>query len=156
MFKKYYRISFLLLGLLASCNSNHTNSKTENTSEPQYAIKDEKDIDSSFNSFINKFISDPIFQLSRIKFPLKIKQYNVANDRDTLIYKYRADVEILDFSMQKLTEQKKKWEQKIVVDKNKTTATIEIRGIENGIITDYRFEKIDGTWMLIEINDSST
>ncbi|MNY65999.1 hypothetical protein D3C86_2033600 [compost metagenome] len=62
----------------------------------------------------------------------------------------------MDFRKKTLASHLDQWEQKIVVDKNNTSATIEIRGIENGIRVDYLFKKINGAWMLIEINDSST
>jgi len=62
----------------------------------------------------------------------------------------------MDFGKKKSKGQYDQWEKKIVVDKNNTSATIEVRGIDNGIMVDYLFEKINGTWMLIEIDDSST
>jgi len=63
---------------------------------------------------------------------------------------------MLDFRQKKSTGRYDQWEQNIVVDKNNTTARIEIRGIDNGIMVDYLFAKIDDAWMLVEVEDSST
>jgi hypothetical protein len=63
---------------------------------------------------------------------------------------------MMDFRTKKSTGRYDQWEQKIVIDKSNASATIEIRGIENGIMVDYLFEKVNGAWMLIEIDNSST
>lgn len=113
-------------------------------------------VDTSFNDFIKKFSTDTSFQFSRTKRPLKIKWTDNDNERDTLIYVDRLNFKMLDFSKQKSTDLYEQWEQKIVIDKNNTSARIEIRGIDNGIIVDYLFEKINGAWIIVEVYDSST
>lgn len=125
------------------------------TQKPTITIPIKETVDNNFNDFIEKFSTDTTFQISRIKFPLKIQWYDVSNFKDTLIYKDRSGFKMMDFR-KKPKSQNDNWEQKIVVDKNNTTATIEIRGIENGLVVDYFFEKINAAWMLIEIHDSST
>ena len=52
------------------------------------------------------------------------------------------------------TKDSDKYEQIIKIEGNK--ATIELRGIDNGISGDYYFEKIDGKWTLVTWIDSST
>jgi hypothetical protein len=142
---------------LTGCGNNSTNSASGQSTETQTpTIPTKETIDSNFNDFVDKFSSDSTFQLSRTKFPLKIKWYDLDNDKDSIIYKDRSDFEMMDFRKKKSRGQYDQWEQKIVVDKNNTSATIEIRGIENGIMVDYLFEKINGAWMLIELDDSST
>ena len=139
--------------MLTSCDSNsNQNSKGNQT----VAIPTKEAVDNNFNDFIEKFSADSTFQLRRTKFPLKIKWYDLDNDRDSIIYKEKTEFEMMDFRKRKSTGQHDQWAQKIVVDKNNTSATIEIRGIENGIMVDYLFEKIHDAWMLIEIDDSST
>ena len=87
---------------------------------------------------------------------MKTKWYDINNDRDTLIFKERSEFEMIDFRKRKSIGPYDQWEQKIVVDKNNASATIEIRGIENGIMLDFLFDKINEAWMLIEIVDRST
>ncbi|MBK7223981.1 MAG: DUF4348 domain-containing protein [Saprospiraceae bacterium] len=154
---KYYIASLILVTLLTGCVNSSTNSTSGQSNETQSpTIPAKEAMYNNFNAFVDKFSSDSTFQLSRTKFPLKIKWYDIDNDKDSLIYKERSSFEMMDFRKKKSTGQYDQWEQKIVVDKNNTSATIEIRGIENGIMVDYLFEKINGAWMLIEIDDSST
>ncbi len=157
MFKQYYFTSFLFLTLFSACDSssvNSSSSKSKETQTPANLIKE--DVDINFNDFIYKFSTDSTFQLSRTKFPLKTKWYDSDNGRDTIIYKEKSSFEMMDFRRKKSKGEYDQWEQKIVVDKNNTSAKIEIRGIENGIMVDYLFEKTEGKWMLIAIVDSST
>jgi hypothetical protein len=142
---RYFITSFLLSILLTSCNNNTANRLSV----------DKETVDNNFNNFIEKFSTDTGFQLSRIKFPLKTRWYDLGNDEDSLIYKDKSGFEMIDLS-KKSTGQHEQWEQKIVVGKNNTSVKVEIRGIENGITVDYLFKKINGAWMLIEIDDSST
>lgn len=147
-------INFLFYILFNSCAPG--SNTTGRLNEKQTLIVPAKEaVDGNFNDFIEKFSSDSVFQLNRIHFPLKIKWYDVKNDRITLIYKDRSSFGRVDFS-EKQTKHHTQWEQKMVVEKNNQSATIEIRGIENGIMVDYLFSKVNGTWMLIEIDDNST
>lgn len=77
-------------------------------------------------------------------------------DKDTLVYINKSDFDLLDFSKKNSSVHSDQWEQRIVLDSNHVSATIQIRGIDNGIIVDYLFEKVNGAWMLIEIVDKST
>lgn len=154
MIKRYYIASFFLVTLTGCANSS-TNSTSGQSNESQIpTIPTKETIDNNFIDFIDKFSSDSAFQLSRTKFPLKIKWYDL--DKDSLMFKDRSSFEMMDFRKKKSTGQNDQWEQKIVVDKNNSSAKIEIRGIENGIMVDYLFKKINGAWMLVEIHDSST
>lgn len=157
MLIRYFITSILLSILLISCDSTLTNTTNRHSNEPQtVTIPTKETVDNNFKTFIEKFSSDSVFQLSRTKFPLKIKWYDIINDRDSLLYKNRGDFEMMDFRKKKFTGQYDQWEQKVVADKNNTSVTIEIRGIENGIMIDYLFEKINEAWVLIEIDDRST
>lgn len=157
MYRLYYITSLLLVTLLIACDNSSSNATNGQSNEKQTpTIPTKETIDNNFNNFIDKFSIDSTFQVSRTKFPLKIKWYDIDNDRDSIIYKDSSSFELMDFGKKKSKGQYDQWEQKIVVDKNNTSATIEVRGIDNGIMVDYLFEKINGTWMLIEIDDSST
>ena len=157
MFKLYSIASLILVTLLIGCVNSATNSKGGQSNGTQTSTIPAKEaMYNNFNAFVDKFSSDSTFQLSRTKFPLKIKWYDIDNDKDSLIYKERSSFEMMDFRKKKSTGQYDQWEQLIIVDKNNTSATIEIRGIDNGIRVYYIFYKINGAWMFIEIDDSST
>lgn len=157
MFIRYYIIFLLALNLFTSCENASTSSVNKQfCNENSYAIPIKESIDSNFNLFIDKFSTDSYFQLSRTKFPLKIKWYDIDNDNDSLFYKDKSNFEIIDFRQKNSTGVEDQWEQKIVLNTNNTLATIEIHGIDNGILVNYFFEKENGAWILIAIEDIST
>lgn len=154
MFKRDFISIIFFSVLLISCDNNSTVPR-ELTNDKQIDSSTSKEtVDNDFNDFIVKFSTDSVFQLSRTKFPLKISWHEI--EQDTVIYKDKSTFEVIDFRTKKSTGTLDQWEQEIVIDKNNKSATIEIRGIENGIFIDYLFEKINGQWMFIEIDDSST
>ena len=154
---QYLKPIFLSVVFLTSCANNPQNSTKKPSGEkPTTSIQNKKPLVQSFNHFIEKFSTDANFQKSRTKFPLKVTEYGTTDDGDTIIYKERSEFVMVDFRQKKSTGRYDQWEQNIVVDKNNITARIEIRGIDNGIMVDYLFAKIDEVWMFVEVEDSST
>lgn len=114
-------------------------------------------LDLKFETFIKHFSKDSIFQVSRIDFPLKVRESDPDKDYDLserIIQK--TEFKIMDFTYDKSKSNKQfdRYEQNIKVLENK--AVIEIRGIDNGILADYYFEKKNGIWKLLTWVDSST
>lgn len=103
-----------------------------------------------FTIFFKKFNTDHKFQISRVIFPLK---YKMNND----------DLELTDYTM---TKEKYKTinlnnkaddkylKRTLSVKKNK--ATVQQRGLDNGIYIDYIFELKDNKWFLKTWVDQST
>lgn len=113
------------------------------------------DADLEFETFIDYFNKDSLFQISRIDFPLKVKELNDDFElAEQLIQK--LDFKKIDFSYDKSKANKMvdNYKQNIKVKGNK--AVTELRGIDNGIIADYYFEKEKGKWMLKTWINSST
>lgn len=132
--KKYFCI-MLFLGLSMNSATFAQTSKT--------ASED-------FNAFFAKFNSDPKFQASRVIFPLK---YKMNND----------DFELADYTMAKEKYRtlhlnnkadEKYLKRTLTVKKNK--ATLEQRGLDNGVYIDYVFELKDNKWFLKTWVDQST
>jgi len=111
-------------------------------------------IDKTFESFLSKFNNNSIFQINRVKFPLSIIQTESENFTEVHSKIERKDYKIIDLTFDKADQKREGYTQQIKLSKNK--ATIEIRGIENGIMADYYFEKVYGKWTLVGWNDSST
>ena len=111
-------------------------------------------IDKTFESFLSKFNNNSIFQINRVKFPLSIIQTESENFTEVHSKIERKDYKIIDLTFDKADKKREGYTQQIKLSKNK--ATIEIRGIENGIMADYYFEKVYGKWTLVGWNDSST
>jgi hypothetical protein len=123
---------------------------TKKTDFASNQINDEE----TFDDFFNKFRSDSIFQIERVKFPLALVTWNIGDnlmtdniDRDDwrhlrLEYKNEFATREIDAYTQ---------ETKIYTD----SATIQLRGVDNGIHLDYVFNKINGKWILIIERDYS-
>lgn len=152
------RHSFLCALVLAFIACNTGSRKTENTElKSTSTVQSESDkVDKDFNAFIEKFSKDAAFQLARTNFPLPVKHYDTGNENDTILYVERSAFVMMDFRKKKSDGRYDQWKQEIVLDKNSTRATIQIRGIDNGIMVDYDFEKRDGRWMFVKVDDAST
>lgn len=110
-----------------------------------------EDIDPDFTVFFELFNKDTVFQISRIEFPLKVK---VLNSDDFEIE--NIVISESNYSAISLNTQSENKEYTVKPIWSKTTAKIEIRGINNGIMKDLFFEKSKGKWKLITWTDEST
>jgi len=138
--------------LLLSCKQNKT-TEAQNLTSPT-KILDNKEVDKDFKTFIDIFSTDSLFQISRIKFPFKVKQYDTEKDNYDIVWIDSSTHYKMDFRQKQSTGNLDRWEQHFTINDNKTI--IEISGIDNGIMIRYFFEKIDGKWFFIEIQDDST
>ncbi|WP_125720610.1 DUF4348 domain-containing protein [Flavobacterium ustbae] len=94
----------------------------------------------NFTTFLKKFNEDKNFQLSRVKFPFKIKTID-DNLEDIEVTMTEKNYRIL-----KLDDKGMEFRQKVILKPNK--AVIEQRGIDTGIYADYIFELKDNKWFL--------
>lgn len=114
-----------------------------------------RNVDSNFETFLSLFNKDSLFQVSRIVFPLKVKELELGDPSEMLDKSInKEEHRKLDFSLPEFKDSIDNYTQNIRLEKN--NATIEIRGVDNGIIMDVFFEKKNGKWMLISWTDSST
>jgi hypothetical protein len=132
-------ITFLIVVFMFACGQKQSN---------------ESSIDKTFESFLSKFNNDSIFQINRIKFPLPIIETESENFTEVHSKIERENYRKIDLTFDKADQKREGYTQNVKLSKNK--ATIEIRGIENGIMADYYFEKENGKWTLVGWNDSST
>lgn len=153
--------SILLLLLFTNCKNDGHNLNGQKESEKNVIVKTHKinkDSDEEhFHEFLLKFNKDSLFQISRIDFPLKVKESDSEKDYGlSEIIIQKADYQKMDFTYLESykTQEYDKFEQHIKIKKNR--AIIEIRGIDNGIRADYIFEKRKGKWNLATWIDSST
>jgi hypothetical protein len=103
-----------------------------------------------FDDFIYKFIGDSLYQLDRIKFPLRSMQadsedYGTIKKEDWKIVRlfgteeYKAQLyDNFKGELRDTDERLFCWE-----------------GVENGINVQYKFRRLDGHWYLTEYNDFS-
>jgi hypothetical protein len=150
---RFYFPFILLIGAFISCNNTAQEKGSIHKIEIENAALD--DIDKYFESFISKFSKDSLFQISRITFPLRVQELELS-DSSSYIENIidLSDHRMLDFSPPEFKNGQEAYTIQNKVEESK--ATIEVRGIDNGIITDFYFEKIEGKWMLVYWIDSST
>ena len=151
---KAYLLSYLIIAI-TSCNSQtgkRTVKSMTRSMEKNASVSIPANVDDNFKTFLSYFNNDSIFQVSRINFPLTVKETDADFELKEHIIE-KATFRKMDFTY---NEQKvnKEYEQTVKIEKDK--ATIEIRGIENGILADYNFEKRKGKWVLVTWTDSST
>ena len=156
--KKILFIHLVFVLVLSSCNKDKKQTEdilisdikeSNQQKEPEQKIIIPHNVDLDFKNFISYFNKSSEFQLSRVKFPLKAEVLDSDYEKiEILIVKKYYQVN--DFNL----EQNLEYNLEIIEKKDK--AFIEIRGIDNGIMIDYVFEKIKGKWLLTEITDLST
>jgi hypothetical protein len=104
----------------------------------------------NFNDFINKFIADSLYQLDRIKFPLRSMQAD-SEDYGTI---KREDWKIIRlFASEKYKAQLYDNFKGELRDTDERLFCWE--GVENGINGQYWFKRIDGRWYLTGYFDFS-
>ncbi|WP_147676097.1 DUF4348 domain-containing protein [Algibacter pacificus] len=110
-------------------------------------------IDNNFKDFLKLFNKDSLFQISRVKFPMTVEFADSEKN-----YEYsKEEINLKDYHKLHLIEDgtsNPEYERFIEINDNK--GTVEFRGIENGISSEYIFEKINGKWTLITWVDAST
>lgn len=152
---KYLSLTLLLI-IVINCQKKSELIEKINSEREISKNVNKKNVDNNFNLFLQVFNKDSLFQISRVKFPFIQKEWIDPENGTLKKLIDKKAYEILDFSYPKdaLTREFDKYTQKIKINKNKVT--IEIRGIDNGIFSDYFFEKINGKWMLISCDEQST
>lgn len=169
MNQKTFVLLFLISFLFFNCKNEVTKQKiTKQQITEQEDKNTEKQIpkvtNENFEAFLHKFSQDSIFQISRVKFPLKVKEIDLESmaelDENRSEFKDRtilkSDYTKLDFTYPKdaLTRELDRYTQKTTIKNNR--AVVEIRGVDNGIYSDFYFEKIDGKWFLQTWKEQST
>ena len=102
----------------------------------------------TFESFIEKFSLDSLFQESRVVFPLK-KKYLNKNLKEV-----EKLVEAADW-WRVIFEETDNYTMRYFENKKVGQGVVEFKGIEKGISITYIFELKDGEWFLIEMKDLS-
>ena len=156
--KKIFIINILICSIsLASCNQEI---KRQNQDKHKETILQEtkipSNVDEDFSLFLKTFSRDSIFQVSRVKFPLLTNEWVDPETGmiEKLISKSRYTKLDFTYPEDAMTRELDRYTQKINVSGNK--CVVKIRGFDNGIHTDFFFEKLNGKWILISWDDQST
>ena len=172
MFEKMKISCFLLISLsflTVSCSSGSSdssdssgrgkkNSTADSETPEMVASSDAEPIGAEmFDTFIQRFNTERSFQLSRVKFPIKVEVLEDGAEEPEIVEKMlgRYDWELLDFTYDStcLTRPYDQYTQEICFRND--SAILKIRGIENGIYADYYFANEEDKWYLVGFTDTS-
>jgi hypothetical protein len=109
----------------------------------------------NFDSFLLKFSTDSIFQVSRIKFPLEFKtlDYDTFKELKKTINKKDWRMDNIFMNEEKVSQIYDNFSLNI---KDTDERVFRWVGVENGINVLYFFKRIEGKWYLIKFEDTST
>ncbi|WP_377714408.1 DUF4348 domain-containing protein [Pseudofulvibacter geojedonensis] len=113
-------------------------------------------LDNDFKSFLKVFSKDSIFQISRVSFPMKTKvlSSNLDEEVEEIITKDSYPIQEFLIDQIRTNQEYDNYSQEIKVEKD--NATIFCQGIDNGILVEFEFKKIEGKWYLVTWSDLST
>ena len=110
-----------------------------------------------FDNFFHKFMIEPDFQLSRVKFPLEFVGFRdgyPGDDMDTIYFQkdkwqhnsYYSDKQSIPIIYDNFEMELRNTDERVFV----------WVGVDNGINVKSFFKRIDGKWYLIKVEDFST
>lgn len=105
-----------------------------------------------FINFLTKFSKDSIFQIKSISFPITKSFADSDNDYETATKTIKQD----DWKFWKLTAEINQLMILSNIQTDNRYRNIFFRGVENGIWVKYTFERINGNWKLMRLEDYST
>lgn len=129
--------------LISSCSEEKKKPEQHPTAQTNQA--------ESFDNFFEKFSADPVFQKSRIKFPLVSQVYDIEADKDVMS---TIEASKWEFFNIKQLKQDKKYILKVSREKQQYVVNFKVE--DTGVYVDYIFERQSGKWTLIKIADQST
>jgi len=134
--------------------TNYNFKKIENKwfllSSENLSIKSVPDFE--FIDFLTTFSNDSVFQINHTVFPLPESYADSEKDYETV----KTTILLKDWKHTKLVDFANKLMVLSNIDKESKYRNIFYQGVENGIWAKYTFEKINGDWKLIRIEDYST
>jgi uncharacterized membrane-anchored protein YitT (DUF2179 family) len=140
---------FLILLITSACNRTQKESTAEKTINTEKKViekpaeKFAKKVEvENFNSFYKHFHNDSLFQISRIKFPLK-KEDNFQIEKENWLM-HRSTINSIDTSMFKA---------KVTKANNYYKEVIYIEG--GGFYLEREFKQIKGKWYLTSFVDEN-
>ncbi|GAB3517347.1 hypothetical protein GCM10027442_36500 [Emticicia fontis] len=122
-------------------DTNERNNRNNQVSNIQVKAED-------FNTFLKRFCTEKDFQLSRIKYPLTSKYYEIDTDKPTIKITQKGEWEFSDLIRKDYIKK--------VSRKHSKKYILNITIDETGVDVNYIFELINGKWFLTTTIDHST
>ena len=146
------RLSFILISLLLGCGTR-TDSTSDSVDSASLAVT--ADRAENFDVFFEKFKNDSSFQITRVKFPWTLVTWEPGTDAASKQLINQKDWKHLGFYYEAgyATRQIDAYTQQ--VKSYGDTVKLELRGVDNGIMTDYEFAMDNRKWFLVSAKDYS-
>ena len=108
----------------------------------------------NFNIFLDKFVADSAFQMSRIKFPVKFvtMNFDTYQQVDTVIAEGKWNYDPIYLQEEKQSQIYDNFDMRL---RDTDERIFSWHGIRNGINIHYYFKRIDGKWYLVAFEDTS-
>jgi hypothetical protein len=147
------KTTFILTALFfVSCGPKSTDSTaTDHIADTSSISKNGEEED--FNQFFKKFTTDSVFQMQRTKFPFRVIWLTEEGETTHETDKENWTHPTFYFEDSYATRPVDAYTQKIKIYTD--SATLEQRGVDNGIYVDYLFLKDKGKWILNSGRDYS-
>lgn len=153
------RVSLFFFIVAFSCGTKLPDIKNEskNDSLTVDTIVDTAPTETSegFNQFFEKFKNDSLFQRERIAFPMTALIWEMREDSLKKILINKDDWKFLDFRYEESFAKRQLDPYTQVIKAYGDTVKLEIRGVDNGIYTDFEFTMKSGKWYLVSEKDYS-
>ncbi|CAN5422082.1 hypothetical protein BH09BAC6_BH09BAC6_04200 [soil metagenome] len=141
----FYSCAFIVLTTtITCCNLNKGNSQSIKVNRKTLVTK--KGARDDFDSFFYRFKTDSLFQLSRVKFPLKLTV--IDDDGDTIKLIQKKDWRFIFHQ-----KEDKEIVKKIVTGENMVNVDLMIE--DTGVSINHYFVNTNGKWLLTAIKDAS-
>lgn len=111
----------------------------------------------SFESFFERFGKDSVFQKNRIKYPLKWAYYeSLENSKLNIEMRNHESYRFFSFIGDEEASKKEYGAFEVIKLKQKDTIVYQRKGLDNGLLINFKFKLVDNCWFLVEILDEST
>ena len=149
------RVIIFLSLIVFSCGTKPSDTekefKTDSLTVETSIDKVSPNINEDFNKFFETFRNDSLFQLDRVSFPLTTMIWEIGDDNPRKTTIQKDDWRFLNFHYDEsfAKRQLDPYTQEIKVYGD--TVKLEIRGVDNGIYTDFEFARQKGKWYLVAV-----
>jgi hypothetical protein len=149
----------LLTTLFTACATKPTESasvgEADSTTQETPGQPETSDAAENFEDFFERFKNDSLFQVSRVKFPWTLTTWEPGTDAPSKELVNKKGWKHIDFHYEDTyaTRQIEAYTQQ--VKSYGDTVKLEMRGVDNGILTDYEFTQDNNKWFLVSAKDYS-
>ncbi len=154
--EKYFLLLIITV-LFTACKNEKTIIHIEKPKEVEVVEKDTS-WHNEFIVFFDKFAIDSVYQKEHVQYPLKEMYHQLnsnGNDSVITLYTNKIEYEYLDFTNDKTAKLRESDAYTVEIEKNTDTIYYSLRGINNGIYSDFKFIYNENSWRLFEIEDQS-